>query len=62
MAGKSVLLHRLSHDVMPFAFSEDNSSVEYVGKLFMKGPLDHLDTWLKSLDFYNNYYGETLSR
>jgi len=33
MAGKSAALHALVHDASPFKFSEDDSAVEYFGKL-----------------------------
>ena len=62
MAGKSAALYGLCHDATPFTFSEDNSAVEYFGKLLVKGLLYHVDTLLKSVDFYRNYYGETPSR
>ena len=37
MAGKSAALHGLCHDATPFTFSEDNSAVDYFGKLLVKG-------------------------
>lgn len=43
MAGKSASLHGLCHDATPFTFSEENSAVEYFGKL------------LKAAGY--NYYG-----
>ncbi|XP_066467946.1 DNA-directed RNA polymerase I subunit RPA2 [Tiliqua scincoides] len=33
MAGKSAALHGLCHDATPFTFSEENSAVEYFGKM-----------------------------
>ena len=44
MAGKSASLHGLCHNATPFTFSEDNSAVEYFGKLLVKGLLYHVDT------------------
>ncbi|KAF7252713.1 DNA-directed RNA polymerase I subunit RPA2 [Varanus komodoensis] len=43
MAGKSAAMHGLCHDATPFTFSEENSAVEYFGKL------------LKAAGY--NYYG-----
>uniref|UniRef100_A0A670Y9P1 DNA-directed RNA polymerase n=1 Tax=Pseudonaja textilis TaxID=8673 RepID=A0A670Y9P1_PSETE len=43
MAGKSASLHGFCHDATPFTFSEENSAVEYFGKL------------LKAAGY--NYYG-----
>ena len=37
MAGKSAALHGLCHDATPFTFSEDNSAVDYFGRLLKKG-------------------------
>ena len=33
MAGKSAALNGDVHDATPFAFSEDNSAIEYFGEL-----------------------------
>ncbi|XP_039594886.1 DNA-directed RNA polymerase I subunit RPA2 [Polypterus senegalus] len=33
MAGKSAALHGLSHDATPFTFSEENSALDYFGKM-----------------------------
>ncbi|KAM7172028.1 DNA-directed RNA polymerase I subunit RPA2 [Macrochelys suwanniensis] len=43
MAGKSAALHGLCHDATPFTFSEENSALEYFGKM------------LKAAGY--NYYG-----
>ena len=37
MAGKSAALHGLCHDATPFTFSEDNSAIDYFGRLLKKG-------------------------
>ena len=42
MAGKSAALHGLCHDATPFTFSEDNSAVDYFGRLLKKGSVDSI--------------------
>jgi len=37
MAGKSGALHGLVHDASPFKFSEDDSAIDYFGKLLDTG-------------------------
>lgn len=40
LAGKGGALHGLVHDATPFKFSEDDSAIDYFGKLLEKG-----NTW-----------------
>ena len=56
MAGKSAALHGLCHDATPFSFSEDNSAIDYFGKLLVKGNL----SFFNDTSFYN--YGPTSSQ
>ncbi|XP_061743859.1 DNA-directed RNA polymerase I subunit RPA2 isoform X2 [Nerophis ophidion] len=44
MAGKSGALHGLSHDATPFTFSEDNSALEYFGRMLRAGGYNHYGT------------------
>jgi hypothetical protein len=37
MAGKSAVLHGLSHDGTPFQFNDDYPAVEYYGQLLKAG-------------------------
>lgn len=37
MAGKSASMHGLVHDATPFTFSEDNSAIDYFGKMLIEG-------------------------
>ena len=41
MAGKSASMHGLVHDATPFTFSEDNSAIDYFGKMLIEGKLRH---------------------
>lgn len=41
MAGKSAAVHGLVHDATPFRFSEENTAIEYHGKLLEEGKLGH---------------------
>ncbi|CAB4021891.1 DNA-directed RNA polymerase I subunit RPA2-like, partial [Paramuricea clavata] len=36
MAGKSASMHGLVHDATPFTFSEDNSAIDYFGKMLIE--------------------------
>jgi DNA-directed RNA polymerase I subunit RPA2 len=40
MAGKGGALHGLVHDATPFKFSEDDSAIDYFGKLLDKGKFE----------------------
>ncbi|XP_047459799.1 DNA-directed RNA polymerase I subunit RPA2 [Mugil cephalus] len=44
MAGKSGALHGLSHDATPFTFSEENSALEYFGKMLRAGGYNYYGT------------------
>ncbi|XP_019951325.1 DNA-directed RNA polymerase I subunit RPA2 [Paralichthys olivaceus] len=44
MAGKSGALHGLSHDATPFTFSEENSALEYFGKMLQAGGYNYYGT------------------
>ncbi|XP_061634769.1 DNA-directed RNA polymerase I subunit RPA2 [Phyllopteryx taeniolatus] len=44
MAGKSGALHGLSHDATPFAFSEDNSALDYFGEMLRAGGYNYYGT------------------
>ncbi|XP_034464852.1 DNA-directed RNA polymerase I subunit RPA2 [Hippoglossus hippoglossus] len=44
MAGKSGSLHGLSHDATPFTFSEENSALEYFGKMLRAGGYNYYGT------------------
>lgn len=37
MAGKSAAVHGLVHDATPFRFSEENTGIDYHGKLLEEG-------------------------
>lgn len=37
MAGKSGALHGLVHDATPFRFNEDDTAVDFFGRLLEKG-------------------------
>lgn len=37
MAGKSAAVHGLVHDATPFKFTEDNTAIDYFGKLLEAG-------------------------
>ena len=37
MAGKSACMHGLVHDATPFTFSEENSAIDYFGKMLTAG-------------------------
>ena len=37
MAGKSAAVHGLVHDATPFRFSEENTAIDYHGKLLEEG-------------------------
>ena len=39
MAGKSACTHGLVHDATPFTFSEENSAIDYFGKMLTEGML-----------------------
>ena len=39
MAGKSACMHGLVHDATPFTFSEENSAIDYFGKMLTEGML-----------------------
>ena len=39
MAGKSASTHGLVHDATPFTFSEENSAIDYFGKMLTEGML-----------------------
>ena len=47
MAGKSASMHGLVHDATPFTFSEDNSAIDYFGKMLVEGKL--LTGWTVSI-------------
>jgi DNA-directed RNA polymerase I subunit RPA2 len=53
MAGKSAALHGLCHDATPFTFSEDNSAVDYFGRLLKKGYCSHLCHYFCVYQFHN---------
>jgi len=42
MAGKSGSVHGIVHDATPFRFSEDNTAIDYHGKLLEQGKNDFL--------------------
>ncbi|XP_057697376.1 DNA-directed RNA polymerase I subunit RPA2 [Corythoichthys intestinalis] len=44
MAGKSAALHGLSHDATPFAFSEENSALDYFGQALRAGGYNYYGT------------------
>lgn len=44
MAGKSAALHGLCHDATPFTFSEDDSAVDYFGRLLKKAGYNYYGT------------------
>ncbi|XP_015599318.1 DNA-directed RNA polymerase I subunit RPA2 [Cephus cinctus] len=44
MAGKSAALHGLVHDATPFRFSEEDTAVEYFGKLLEQGGYNYYGT------------------
>nr|XP_048698267.1 DNA-directed RNA polymerase I subunit RPA2 isoform X1 [Caretta caretta] len=44
MAGKSAALHGLCHDATPFTFSEENSALEYFGKMLKAAGYNHYGT------------------
>jgi len=37
MAGKSAAIHGLVHDATPFRFSEENTAIDYFGRLLEEG-------------------------
>jgi DNA-directed RNA polymerase I subunit RPA2 len=39
MAGKSAALHGLVHDATPFRFSEEDTAIDYFGKMLEAGEL-----------------------
>uniref|UniRef100_A0AAR5PBI8 DNA-directed RNA polymerase n=1 Tax=Dendroctonus ponderosae TaxID=77166 RepID=A0AAR5PBI8_DENPD len=44
MAGKSAAIHGLVHDATPFKFSEDDTAVDYFGRLLELGGYDYYGT------------------
>lgn len=44
MAGKSAAVHGLVHDATPFRFNEDDTAVEYFGKLLELGGYNYHGT------------------
>lgn len=44
MAGKSAAVHGLVHDATPFRFTEDDTAVEYFGKLLEHGGYNYYGT------------------
>ncbi|KAK2584036.1 hypothetical protein KPH14_006488 [Odynerus spinipes] len=44
MAGKSAAVHGLVHDATPFRFNEDETAVEYFGKLLERGGYNYYGT------------------
>ncbi|CAB0043496.1 unnamed protein product [Trichogramma brassicae] len=44
MAGKSGAVHGLAHDATPFRFNEDNTAIDYFGKLLEKGGYNYYGT------------------
>ncbi|KAF5270619.1 hypothetical protein FQA39_LY01357, partial [Lamprigera yunnana] len=44
MAGKSAALHGLVHDATPFKFDEDNTAIDYFGKLLEAGGYNYYGT------------------
>lgn len=44
MAGKSAAIHGLVHDATPFRFDEDNTAVDYFGKLLELGGYNYFGT------------------
>jgi DNA-directed RNA polymerase I subunit RPA2 len=44
MAGKSAAIHGLVHDATPFRFSENETAVEYFGKLLEQGGYNYYGT------------------
>lgn len=44
MAGKSAAVHGLVHDATPFRFSENDTAVEYFGKLLEQGGYNYYGT------------------
>ena len=53
MAGKSGAMHGLVHDATPFTFSEENSAIDYFGKMLTAGRLfDLLVCNMRTLFYY----------
>lgn len=44
MAGKSAAVHGLVHDATPFRFDEENTAVDYFGKLLELGGYNYYGT------------------
>ncbi|KAL1139343.1 hypothetical protein AAG570_006327, partial [Ranatra chinensis] len=44
MAGKSAAIHGLVHDATPFTFSENDTAINYFGKLLQKGGYNYYGT------------------
>lgn len=44
MAGKSAAIHGLVHDATPFRFNEENTAVDYFGKLLELGGYNYFGT------------------
>lgn len=44
MAGKSAALHGLVHDATPFKFNEDDTAIDYFGKLLVAGGYNYFGT------------------
>lgn len=44
MAGKSASVHGLVHDASPFQFSEDDTAIDYFGKLLQAGGYNYYGT------------------
>ncbi|KAG5882325.1 hypothetical protein JTB14_016638 [Gonioctena quinquepunctata] len=44
MAGKSAALHGLVHDATPFRFTEDDTAIDYFGRLLEKGGYNYYGT------------------
>ena len=58
MAGKSGAVHGLVHDATPFRFSEDETAIDYHGRLLEKGSTlrkiisSTRFIWLQLIHFY----------
>lgn len=44
MAGKSAALHGLVHDATPFKFTEDDTAIDYFGRLLEMGGYNYYGT------------------
>lgn len=47
MAGKSAAMHGLVHDATPFRFSEEDTAIDYFGKMLEVGEqFTHIKFWM----------------